>query len=82
MKTSTMRFALAALLVVLAACGSDSSTSAVSTSTARGTLVEDPPFRIASLDAAALGTELAASAFAPFLPLTGTPACGVDFYYM
>ncbi len=52
------------------------------TSTARGTLVENPPFRIASLDAAALQAQLSASAFAPFLPLTGTPVCGVDFNYM
>ena len=63
-------------------CGSDSQTSAVSTSTARGTLVDNPPFRIASLDAAALHEQLSASAFAPFLALTGTPACGVDFHYM
>jgi dienelactone hydrolase len=82
MKTISWRFTWVIALAGLAACGSDSPTSTVSTSTARGTLVESPPFRIASLNAAALQAQLAASAFAPFLPLTGTPQCGVDFYYM
>lgn len=67
----------------LAACGSDSETSMVATSTARGTLVENPPFRIASLDAAAFQSELASStAGQQLLELTGNPTCGVDFYYM
>lgn len=82
MNTPSLRLALAAALALLVACGNNSSTSTVTTSTARGTLVANPPFRIASLDAAALDEQLANSAFAPFLPLTGTPACGVDFYYM
>lgn len=82
MNTPFKRLGLAAALTLLAACGNNSSTSTVSTSTARGTLVANPPFRIASLDAAALNAQLAGSAFAPFLPLTGTPACGVDFYYI
>lgn len=82
MKTIASRITLLAGLAVLAACGSDSSTSTVAPSTARGTLVENPPFRIASLDAAALEAQLAASAFAPLLPLTGPPECGVDFNYM
>ncbi len=82
MNTPSMRLALAAALALLVACGSDSSTSTTSTSTARGTLVADPPFRIASLNAADLTAQLSNSAFAPLLPLTGTPACGVDFYYI
>ena len=82
MNTHPLRITLYFALAALAACGSDSPTSAVSVSTARGTLVENPPFRIASLDAASLQAQLAASAFAPFLPLTGNPACGVDFNYM
>jgi len=82
MKISSFRIALASMLLFMAACGSDSSTSTTTTSTARGTLVFNPPFRIASLDAAGLTAQLANSAFAPFLPLTGTPVCGVDFNYM
>lgn len=70
-------------VAVLAACGSSSTTSAMSGSTARGTLEETPPLRIASLDAATLNAQLAASASgAQLLQLTGTPACGVDFYYL
>jgi Prolyl oligopeptidase family len=82
MNTTSMRLALAAALALLVACGSDSSTSTVSTSTARGTLVADPPFRIASLNASDLTAQLSNSAFKPLLPLTGTPTCGVDFYYI
>jgi hypothetical protein len=82
MKTTSLRIVWIFALAGLAACGSDSPTSAVATSTARGTLVANPPFRIASLDAAALEAQLSASAFAPFLPLTGAPTCGVDFNYM
>jgi acetyl esterase/lipase len=68
---------------VLCACGSSSQTSMVATSTAHGTLVENPPFRIASLDAATFEAELAASASgAQLLQITGNPSCGVDFYYV
>jgi predicted dienelactone hydrolase len=67
----------------LSGCGTDSPTAAVSTSTARGTLIEDPPFRIASLDAATFEANLAASAAgAQLLEVTGAPTCGVDFYYI
>ena len=73
--------ALAAL--VLAACGSNSPTSTVSASTARGTLAADPPLRIASLSAAAFQAELSASSSgSQLLTLAGAPACGVDFYYL
>lgn len=73
-----------AAVLSIAACGGGSSgTSAVSTSTARGSLSENPPFRIASLDAASFNAQLGASATgAQLLLLTGAPACGVDFYYM
>ncbi len=73
MKILPLRITLLFSLAALGACGSDSPTSTMEASTARGTLVENPPFRIASLDAAALQAQLAASAFAPFLPLTGAP---------
>ena len=82
MNISSFRITLAGMLLFMAACGSDSSTSTTTTSTARGTLVVNPPFRIASLDAAGLTAQLTNSAFAPFLPLTGTPVCGVDFNYL
>lgn len=83
MKTLASRIALICVLAVLSACGSDSPTSAVDTSNARGTLMENPPFRIASVDAATLGAELGASASgAQLLQVTGAPVCGVDFNYM
>jgi hypothetical protein len=77
----TLSVVLAAAL--LAACGSDSQTATVNTSTSPGTLAVDPPLRIASLSAAALTSELSASATgAQLLEITGAPTCGVDFYYI
>ncbi|MFM2289297.1 MAG: hypothetical protein RL684_2440, partial [Pseudomonadota bacterium] len=74
---------VAAALLLLAGCGTDSQTSAVATSTTRGTLVENPPLRIASLSAGALAAELTASGASgqALLQIAGTPACGVDFHY-
>jgi alpha/beta superfamily hydrolase len=73
--------AVAAL--ALTACGSDSSTSSVDSSTTRGTLVENPPLRIASLDASAFAALLAGSTTgAELLGVAGAPSCGVDFYYI
>ena len=72
---------LAALLV--AGCGSSTTTSAISTSTTKGTVSTNPPLRIASLDAATFQAELGASSSgAQLLQLTGNPTCGVDFYYL
>jgi len=80
---NSMRLCAAGALLALAACGTDSTTSAVSTSTARGTLVDNPPIRIASVDAATLAAQLGASASGKqLLQITGAPACGVDFHYM
>ena len=69
---------------LLCGCGGSSSqTSAVATSTAHGTLSMDPPFRIASLDAATFKAELGATASGTqLLQITGAPSCGVDFYYV
>ena len=69
---------------LLCACGGSSSqTATTSTSTAHGTLAVDPPFRIASLNAAAFQAQLAAtSSGAELLQITGNPSCGVDFYYV
>ena len=67
----------------LAACGgSNSPTASVATSTARGTLVDNPALRVASLSAAAFTAQLDATSSGPqLIQLAGTPACGVDFYY-
>jgi hypothetical protein len=72
------------LIAVLAtACGNSSKTSQSSQSITPGTLAVNPPFRIASLNAAAFGAELSASASGVQLQaLTGAPKCGVDFYYI
>jgi predicted esterase len=68
---------------LLCACGSSSQTSAIAPSTAHGTLAVNPPFRIASLNAATFHTELAASSSgAQLLQITGNPSCGVDFYHV
>src|SRR5450755_606309 len=70
-------------VVLLTACGSNSTTSDVATGTARGTLIENPPLRIASLDAATFTAQLNASASGQqLLELSGAAACGVDFYYV
>jgi predicted dienelactone hydrolase len=55
----------------------------VGTSTDRGALLFDPPFRIASLTATDFGDQLGAtSAGASLLTVAGPPACGVDFYHV
>ncbi|MBS0420689.1 MAG: prolyl oligopeptidase family serine peptidase [Proteobacteria bacterium] len=67
----------------LAGCGSDTESATVGTSTDRGTLVYNPPFRIASLTAADFGAQLSAQAAgASLLAVAGQPACGVDFYHL
>ena len=67
----------------LAGCGSDSSTAAVNTGTQSGTLVYDPPFRIASLNATDFGAQLGATAAGQsLLAIAGAPTCGVDFYHI
>ena len=67
----------------LAGCGSDSSSATLNTGTDHGTLIYDPPFRIASLNAADFGSELGATPSGQsLLQLAGAPACGVDFYHI
>jgi hypothetical protein len=69
--------------LVLAACGSNSQTVAVGSSTAPGSLALDPPFRIASADAATFAAQVGATdSGKQLLQLTGAPTCGVDFYYL
>jgi len=67
----------------LSGCGSDTDSATVGTSTDRGALLFDPPFRIASLTATDFGSQLGAtSAGAGLLAVAGPPACGVDFYHI
>lgn len=75
--------AMAAAALALAACGgTNTPTGAVASSTQRGTLVDNPPLRVASLNAAAFTAQLDATASGPgLIEVAGTPACGVDFYY-
>jgi len=67
----------------LAACGgTNSPTAKVASSNQQGTLVDNPPLRVASLNAADFTAQLNATSSGPaLLQLAGTPACGVDFYY-
>ncbi|HVC02176.1 MAG TPA: prolyl oligopeptidase family serine peptidase [Steroidobacteraceae bacterium] len=84
MRRILARLAAVTAVLALAACGGSSTpSSAHDPSTSRGTLVENPPLRIASLDAPTLQADLSASASgAQLLQLTGAPTCGVDFYYL
>jgi Prolyl oligopeptidase family len=67
----------------VAACGKSSQTVQVGSSTAPGSLALDPPFRIASADAATFAAQVGATASGQqLLQLTGAPTCGVDFYYL
>src|SRR5712671_1389256 len=69
--------------LVVAACGSSTQTAQVGNSTAPGSLSLNPPFRIASADAATFGAQVGATATGKqLLQLTGAPTCGVDFYYL
>jgi pimeloyl-ACP methyl ester carboxylesterase len=81
---NVLRLSVAVLgAAILAACGSSSQTGVTGTSTAPGSLAENPPFRIASLSAATLQGEIGATATgAQLLEVTGNPVCGVDFYYI
>ena len=70
-------------LFALAGCGSNSQTATVATSTQAGTLAVTPPLRVASLTASAFAAQLGANTSGQqLLQLAGTPACGVDFYYL
>jgi hypothetical protein len=80
-KIGVLGVAIAAL--GLAACGGSSTpTGAVASSNQRGTLVDNPALRVASLSAAAFTAQLDATSTGPqLIELAGTPTCGVDFYY-
>ena len=75
--------AIASALLVVACGGTNTETPAPNTSTTHGTLVENPPLRLASVDAAAFQAQLASSSQGQqLLQLAGNPSCGVDFYYL
>ena len=75
---------VAVVALGLAACGgTNSPTGKVASSNQRGTLVDNPALRVASVNASAFAAQLSATASGPqLLQLAGTPACGVDFYYI
>lgn len=81
-KIGVLGVAIAAL--GLAACGgTDSPGGTVASTNQRGTLVDDPALRVASLNQADFTAQLQAAASGKqLLQLAGTPACGVDFYYI
>jgi hypothetical protein len=70
--------------LLLAACGgSNTQSAAVNNSTVNGTLVFNPPLRIASVDATTFQAQIASTASGQqLLQVTGNPTCGVDFYYL
>ena len=81
--TGLCSLGIAVGVIGLAGCGSDTESATVGTSTDRGTLLYDPPFRIASLTAADFSAQLGAQAAgASLLAVAGQPACGVDFYHI
>lgn len=72
----------AALAGTLAACNEGSPGAAQDSSTTPGTLVYNPPIRVASLTAAALSAQLSSSTTGQqLLQIAGTPTCGIDFHY-
>ncbi len=80
---STVAIGAAALAAAtLAGCGGGSPGARVNNSTTPGTLIQSPPLRVASLNAADLTAQLTATSQGQQLvALAGTPACGVDFHY-
>ena len=82
MRSTIAMGAAAMAAAVLTACGGGSSGGTTNTSTTAGTLIESPPLRIASLNAADLTAQLSATAQGQQLvALAGAPTCGVDFHY-
>ncbi|HEY6926426.1 MAG TPA: prolyl oligopeptidase family serine peptidase [Steroidobacteraceae bacterium] len=75
--------AMVAAVLVVACGGTNTESAPVNQSTTHGTLVLNPPLRIASLDATTFQAQLASSTSGQqLLQLTGNPTCGVDFYYL
>src|ERR1700749_694893 len=82
MRSKIAMGAVAMAAAVLTGCGGGSSGGRTKNSTAAGTLIESPPLRVASLNAADLTSQLTATSQGQGLvQLAGTPTCGVDFHY-
>jgi hypothetical protein len=84
MKQTRTRLAAITAAALLAACGGgEQGGTTADTSGDRGSLVQNPPLRLASLSAAQLQGTLAADASgAQLLQVTGAPTCGVDIHYI
>ena len=75
--------AIVSAVLVVGCGGSNTESAPVNQSTDHGTLVENPPLRIASLDGPSFQAQLASSTSGQqLLQITGNPTCGVDFYYL
>src|SRR6185312_5487623 len=75
--------AIVAAVLVVGCGGTNTESAPVNNTTTHGTLVENPPLRIASLDATTFQAQLSSStAGQQLLQVTGNPTCGVDFYYL
>jgi hypothetical protein len=69
--------------LALASCGGGSSTESANTARAPGTLIYNPPLRVASVNATDLAAQFnATSSGQQLLALAGQPKCGIDFYYI
>jgi hypothetical protein len=84
MRSSKTAFLAALAALVLAACGGGSSqTVGTNSSTQAGTLIYNPPFRVASVNATDLATQFGStSSGQQLLAVAGAPKCGIDFYYI
>ncbi len=81
--TGLCSLGMAAAVMGLAGCGSDTAAVTAGTSTDRGSLVYNPPLRVASLTAADFQAQLAAQAAGQsLLAVAGAPTCGVDIYHI
>jgi hypothetical protein len=78
-----LALALAALAAgSLTACNEGSLGTAINTATTPGTLIENPPPRVASLNVADFTAQLNANTSGQqLLAIAGAPTCGIDFHY-
>ena len=81
--TSLCLALVAAALVAACSDGTGGSSSIVDASGARGSLIFNPPLRVATLTAADFNAQLGATPSGQqLLQITGAPTCGVDFHYI
>ena len=72
------------LAFILSGCGGSGSSGAnVDNSTTRGTLIQNPPLRVASFNATDLTARFNSSASGQqLLAVAGAPVCGIDYHYI